>query len=124
MSDPADSYWDLANVITGFVVVQAIAFLWALGDKAKFEKVKKASRLLWLVGSIAFVAYAAAVVFCYYAAAAIRAETPPQPPHWIYLWTMRGQCIVIFLNTLGVIALAQYVFRKTDPTYCVSTPDT
>jgi hypothetical protein len=34
----ADKFWDLQNYITGFVLVQMIAFLYALGTNYKFHK--------------------------------------------------------------------------------------
>nr|WP_298687170.1 hypothetical protein [uncultured Dongia sp.] len=106
--DMAEKYWDLGNAVTGFTVLQAIAFLYALSDQDKFEQIKKAKDLLWLPLCIASSIYVAAVGFCYYAATQLNPAEAFVNVYWATMW---GQVFVVATNTFGVVVLAWLIFH-------------
>lgn len=112
MTAQEDKYWTLANVVTGFVVLQAIGFLYTLSDHNKFIYIAKAKDVLIWPGILASVAYIGAVIFCYVAAGQWRA---PDRRNWVYFWTMIGQVLIVSSNSFGVVLFAKWVFENTDP---------
>src|SRR5687768_7547914 len=100
MSPQEEKYWTLGNVITGFVVLQAIGFLYTLSDHNKFCYIARAENVLIWPGIFAGAAYVAAVIFCYVAAQQWRAASTK---NWVYAWTAVAQVAIVSSNSLGVI---------------------
>jgi hypothetical protein len=96
----AERYWQLGNVVTGFVVLQSITFLFALADEGKFCRIREAKDVLLLPGYLACLVYVLAVVFCYVAANEFRAKADRS---WVYTATMVGQLVIVAANSIGII---------------------
>jgi hypothetical protein len=103
-----ERYWQLGNAITGFTVLQAIAFLYALSDPAKVAPISDAvQRGVIALASIAACAfYVAGVWLCWYAASLFE----PDPPFMrAYALLALAQTFLITFNTIGVAIVAKHI---------------
>jgi hypothetical protein len=63
----AGRYWDLANIVTAFAVVQMVAFLYTLGERqAVLEAVRQRRCLVAGLMSISGVVYLSLIILCAY----------------------------------------------------------
>ena len=65
--DLANKYWDMANAIVAFSVLQMIAFLYALAQKEIRQGIGKMFTLIQILILLSAVLYSAGVVCCYIA---------------------------------------------------------
>jgi hypothetical protein len=65
--DLAQKYWDVANAIVAFSVLQMLAFLYALGNHEFRGQVAKAYGFVISATAISSVLYVVGVVGCYFA---------------------------------------------------------
>ena len=103
--DLAQKYWDVANAIVAFSVLQMLAFLYSLG-KADFRK-QVASALGLVKDAIALssLLYIAGIVGCYWAERKLRGAIDPRVSA-ILLYTMwiRVAIILIYIGA-GIVVL-------------------
>ena len=97
-----ESMWALANGITSFAVVQALAFLYALGNPIFQGMIKNEEAPVFIYGGIvvATVVYGILVHGCW---SLVREKDLSHKRIWC--WVTRGRIIVILLfNALAIVA--------------------
>jgi hypothetical protein len=72
--DLAQHYWDVANAIVGFSVLQMLAFLYALAKREFRSQVVGVYRLVAAAIAVSSLLYIAGVVSCYCAEMKLRGE--------------------------------------------------
>ena len=99
----AEKLWDLANLITGFAVLQTLATIFALIKKGGEIELKGAPAHLWtFVATFIFtVLYVGAIIWCRYAA------SPPDGTNNAYVWnvTTFGRVSIVLIFT-GIMCVA------------------
>ena len=103
-ADMSEKLWDLANLITGFAVLQTLATIFALIKKGgEIDALKGAPAHLWaFVATFIFtVLYVGAIIWCRYAA------SPPDGTNNAYVWnvTTFGRVSIVLIFT-GIMCVA------------------
>jgi len=102
----AQQYWDLANAIVAFSVLQMLAFLYSLANKDFRGHVAEIYSYVILAIATSWVLYTAGVVGCYFAARQLlRAEITAEV-YALLLYTFLVRIAIIGLCTLfGIVTL-------------------
>jgi hypothetical protein len=103
-ADLAQKYWDVANAIVAFSVLQMLAFLYSLG-KPEFRK--QVSSVLGLVKraiAISSLLYIAGIALCYWAESTLRGSIDTHVSS-ILLCTMWIRIAIILIYTAAGIAV-------------------
>jgi hypothetical protein len=111
-----ENLWSLANGITSFAVLQALAFLYALGRPDFVKAVSNTIAQTWItVGAVVFaIAYSTAVWECWMLASALYAPPKEQEAVWTTTTWGRVACIVMFnLMVVTVSVLLRRTHRQT-----------
>ena len=98
----ADNLWDLANIVSGFAIVQSIATAFALskGD-FRFLLRTKSDHIWGIVGTIVFTAfYLVSVFWCWWRAKAIDTNCVDRS---IWAWVTSGRIAAIVLFAALVV---------------------
>jgi hypothetical protein len=102
--DMSDKLWDLANLITGFAVLQTLATIFALIKTGEIDALKGAPAHLWAFAAtlIFTVLYVGAIIWCRCAAA------PPERTKKAHVWnvtTFGRASIVLIFTCIMCVAL-------------------
>lgn len=104
-SDLAQKYWDVANAIVAFSVLQMLAFLYALANPDFRTQVAKVYILVIAAIAASSVLYVVGVVSCYFAERQLRGtDIAPDAP-LILLCTLWVRVAIVGLYSLFGIAI-------------------
>lgn len=104
--DLAKRYWDVANAIVAFSVLQMLSLLYALANKEFRGHVARAYPYVIAAIAVSFVLYSAGVVGCYAAERRLLKEEVVPYVHTLLPWTMLARVGIIGLYSgFGIAVL-------------------
>jgi hypothetical protein len=102
--DLAQKYWDVANAIVAFSVLQMLAFLYSLGTDTFRQQVASVLGLVVTAIAISSLLYIAGIVGCYWAERKLGGAIDPRVST-ILLCTMCTRIAIILIYTGAGIAV-------------------
>lgn len=106
-SDLALKYWDLANAVVAFSVLQMLAFLYSLASEGFREQVAKVYCLVIVAIAVSSFLSMVGVVGCYFAERKLRGEEPTISRLLLYTFLARVAIIGSF-SLFGIAILVVY----------------
>ena len=103
-ADLAQKYWDVANAIVAFSVLQMLAFLYGLGTDSFRQQVANVLGLVTTAIAISSLLYIAGIVGCYWAERKLRGGIDSRVSS-ILLYTMWIRIAIILVYTAAGIAV-------------------
>jgi hypothetical protein len=103
-ADLAQKYWDVANAIVAFSVLQMLAFLYSLGKDDFRKQVASVLGLVKTAIVISSLLYIAGIFACYWAESTLRGAIDPSVSS-ILLCTMWIRIAIILIYTAAGIAV-------------------
>lgn len=93
----AQKYWELANAIVAFSVLQMLAFLYALAGKEFRRQVEEHYRLVQIAILVGSMAYIAGVIGCYHIELGLRGSAIDQNVQRVLWETFWARIVIIVL---------------------------
>jgi hypothetical protein len=110
--DLAQKYWDMANAIVAFSVLQMIAFLYALAQKEIRQGIGKMFTLVQILILLSAVLYSSGVVGCYIAQGELLRGESGQDVSAFLRYTLLARVIIIALYSFFGIAIVRFGRRN------------
>jgi hypothetical protein len=101
----ARKYWDVANAIVAFAVVQMVAFLYGLAQMPFRQEVVKRLPLVIVSTAVSGLLYAAGVWLCYLAERRLLASDAPEDVRQLLRYTSLARIAIITLYCLFGIGI-------------------